>query len=357
MRFVHVACVTAASLVLAPRLASACGSSPPTEWKLTGVLPTAGTPVPIDGAVLVTRESLTPVGEGSLDAASVVVHVYDATATVAVEIPGTAFGWLDAPSTLVWMPKAPLPPNGRFRLEATVGAPSSAPATTEGLTVSVEFATSGGVAPPVQVMGELAVTYEAYDEPILTQCPSGCGYPCPPSGQTMRRLRARMTIPPVQGGFAPDGYLAWLWVSDQHPHNPADNPLSVTGGGGDLGGLEHLVAAQPTVVTLPIPVETGDYTPCLATRAFDPVGHFADTSICLPKLDVAATIASLSQGRDSASNAPPVYTSPSSASGGCAISGAPPAHAWGVLVALALVAVARRAVRNPGRATGTRRAG
>jgi hypothetical protein len=275
--------------LLVPRLASACGATPLTEWKLERVLPAAGQAVPTDGALVIQRRALAPAGEGSRAASEVSVIVRDAAG---VAIPGTTEPWYDEGQSLIWRPQASLPAGATLSVEASVGAPSSAPAATDGLRLAETVQTSAGPAAPLRLLGELAVSIETYDQPTVLPC-TPC-VACPP-GPPIRALRARVTIPAVEGGFAAAGYNAWVWLTDDHPHPLPDGPTS--GSEVNVGGLERLgQGSQPMVAFREVPAEGRDYSPCVSVRVYDPAGHFEDRSTCLPALNVAATIADLDAG-------------------------------------------------------------
>jgi hypothetical protein len=327
--------ICAASL-LAPRVAGACGASPPTEWRLQAVVPAAGGTIPTDGAIVIRRQALAPVGLGSPDAATVVVTVRDATN---VPIPGDVSPWFDAGSSLVWTPKAPLPADATLAVEATVGAPSSAPAATDGTKVTALLQVGAGPAPALHVAGDLEIAYEAYDATTPTDCPSSCSS-CP-AGPPVRALRARVTLPPVTGGFAPVDYLAWLWLTDDVPHVLPDGPST---GNVALGGVERLGdGTRPTVAFRPIAKEAQDYAPCFSVRVVDPAGHFDDLTHCMPKVNVDATLAALDQPAPGAT----AGTTSAAGSGGCAVGGPGVPGAASVFV---LALLAARASRRPRRA-------
>src|SRR4051812_44108958 len=106
-------------LSLAPRISHACGASQTPEWKLDGVLPHAGESIPTDAAFVIKRLQLEPVGNGAPEATNVVVTVKGP----AGEILGTTEEWYGEAKSLVWKPKALLPPGAMVVLEASVGAP------------------------------------------------------------------------------------------------------------------------------------------------------------------------------------------------------------------------------------------
>jgi len=119
---------------------------------------------------------------------------------------------------------------------------------------------------------------------------NNCGTGCTANG-SVRALRARVSIPAVEGGFAPEGYAAWLWITNDQPHELPD------GRGGtlvNLGGIQRVERFGATDVLVSVPSEDQPYAPCFTLRVFDPAGHFVDAPpSCLARQDINATIRDL----------------------------------------------------------------
>jgi hypothetical protein len=257
---------------------------------MTSALPPDGQPIPTDGAIVLTAKAWTdvyPDRHASELISLVEVSVFD---SANVLVPGTVEAWYaGAGASVAWRPLAPLPPNATFRVEGSVESRAPRPANAVGeTTLRFQFATAAAPAPPLRLAEGMRVVLETYDHQLQDCGP--CGGGCTPKA-SIRGLRARVSIPTAEGGYTPDGYGAWLWLSDDRPHELPD------GRGGALvnpGGFETVAPGRPTEVLLPIPEEDQAYAPCFSLRVFDPSGHFADAPpLCLPRMDVKSTINTL----------------------------------------------------------------
>jgi hypothetical protein len=183
----------------------------------------------------------------------------------------------------------------------------------------------------MSLAGAMHVALETADVQLWKDC-NDCGTGCAPNGSA-RVLRARVTVPVVEGGYFPAGPAAWLWVSNDQPHDLPD------GRGGtlvNLGGVDRLEIGRPTELIRDVPAEDQPYAPCFSLRVFDPAGHHVDApALCMPRLDVKATIREIdSHGT------------------GCAVASRPtsrPAPLLLLLVSLATAVLARRLVAAGGR--------
>lgn len=284
---------------LIPRAAGACGPSPPAFWTLTNVAPGPGQTMPIDGGIVIFGKAWTdvfPDRGGDELAQAVEVSVRD---TAGVAIKGiTEAWWGSAEAALLWRPEVPLPAGAAFRIDATVTAnPQRPPGVTGETSFASDFHTTTTTAPPLRLAHEMRLSLETYDVQLAKDCNS-CGGGCTPNG-SVRSLRARVTIPPVEGGHTPDGYAAWLGLQ----------------GGGLVNsrGIERLPRGQAVEVLLGLPAEGVAYAPCFSLQVLDPAGHTVDAEpVCLPSMMIEDTIKQLDGAKSSASGG-----------AGCALSAAP----------------------------------
>jgi hypothetical protein len=339
MRFLWAAALIPIGALTAVGHARACGASPPAYWTLSGALPASGQTIPTDGAVLLIGKAWADVypnrsGEELIND-GLAVSVRDAAdALVAGKL---ETWWYGGDAVVAWRPTSPLPASSSFRLEATARSSTARPAGVVGDTVlRTDFATGPGPAAALRLAGDVAVRLETYQAELFKNC-NNCGTGCTPNG-SVRALRARVTLPATEGGFAPDGYLAWVWMTNDRPHDLPD------GRGGtlvNLGGVCHLEPGKPAEVLLSVPGEEQPYSPCITTRIFDPAGHFTDPPpLCLPRIDVNETIRMLD-------GAPATSPPPTPSEGGCAVAPSTSASAGlpGALLLLLIVAVVVRVGR------------
>jgi hypothetical protein len=289
-----IATLAAVVLCTGSRAARACGQPAPAYWTLTGAAPSDDRdPIPTDGVILLSGKAWAEVHIGASELASIAdIVVRDAAGAV---VPGVVEVW--PPSTvptLAWRPRAPLAARGLFTLDAGVSPLAPRPPAAVGdASLSTVFATGPDPAPALRLTGGLQVNLETYDLELLKICNNCGGTGCGSNG-TVRALRARVRIPSFSGGYTPDGYGAWLWISNDQPHELPD------GQGGTFLNLGAMVPALPdgtTEVLLSVPVEDSPYAPCFSARVFDPSGHFVDAPpLCLARQDVMATIRDLDKG-------------------------------------------------------------
>lgn len=291
--------------------ADACGSTPPAYWTLSGALPSdTQRPIPTDGAVVLSAKPWTDIypDRGGAELLSQIdVTVRDASGAV---VEGLVDAWYGTGAAVSWRPRGPMAPNSFFTLQAVANSTALRPAGAIGeTTLAIAFATGNPSAPPLRLQGNLQARLETYDLALWKDC-NNCGSGCTPNG-SVRSLRARVTIPAVEGGYTPEGYAAWLWVTNDQPHQLPD------GRGGtlvNLGGIKSVETGGTTDVLVAVPSEDEPYAPCFALRVFDPAGHFVDAPpLCLARQDINTTIRNL----DGTTTAPAVHSDDR----GCAIVG------------------------------------
>jgi hypothetical protein len=339
-----LAALTAGLLTLAsePRYARACGSAPPTYWTLVDASPAPGELVPTDGAIVIAGKSWIAGAGGGLGGLMKVTVFHD----LGVEVPGSLAEWYVASGpAVVWRPDAALLPNTRFEMMASVESMAAPPAGVTGAPIlNAGFSTGSGAAPALRLAGEMQVAFETYDQPLQTGC-NDCGTGCTAAG-SLRSLRARVTLPAVEGGYTPDAYAAWLWLTNDQPHPLPDGPSTSMV---NLGGLERLVPGQATEVVREVPPEGIPYAPCFSLQVLDPSGHHVDAApLCLPRMDVAATIRQL-DAKSSPFGPAPVTSAGSGGTGGCAVGQAREPRAAVIVVSALLVAFAAGSRRRRAR--------
>jgi hypothetical protein len=321
MRIIWLVASVAVAGLAGARSAVACSSSPVPRvyWTLTETVPPPARPLPTDGALLLKARPWSDLPAQQLRnlAPEVEVVVRDDRATV---VPGAVEAWpVGENPTIVWRPASPLAPGASFSVEAraTSEVPRPAGATGETL-LRASFDTGPGLAPPLRLMGDVDAKLETYDQPVFKDC-NPCGGGCTPNG-TVPALRARITIPPVEGGHAPDGYAVSVWVAQGRPTGAGDAGTRV-----DQPGADRLASGAATELVRPIVQADESYSPCIIVRVFDSAGHFAEPPpVCLPPTDA---------------------NGPARSRAGCAIgavSGADPGGAGLVVGAALTLLIARR---------------
>jgi MYXO-CTERM domain-containing protein len=325
--------VGAVALQLASRNAEACGSMPPAYWTVSAIGSLKD--VPTDGAIFIRGKAWASAGDRTNFTNSLRVVVRDAAG---IPVPGVLETWYEAAEpTATWHPAQLLAPGATYDVEASATSQIERPADVTGSAqLKINFQTVAAESPPLEVSGAVQVALETYDLPLLKDC-NDCGTGCTTDG-SVRALRARIRVPAASGGFAPDGYAAVVWLTDDHPFAFPDG----TGPGQvRIGGREKLLTGQTAEVLRDVPEENQAYAPCIAVRVLDPAGHFVDTSpVCLPSLDVKATIAKMDTAplADAGVDAPSVAAKDDNS--GCSV--APTSRTSGGLVLLGLAAFIRR---------------
>lgn len=343
MRFELIASLVSVVVLAAgaPRPAQACGASPSPYWTLAGSVPEdKAVGVPRDlGIVLITRAWINEPGGPGFPYDSHSVRLYEAATDTEVPIHAD-ISWMSDRPTNAWRPDAPLAPDTEYRVEAMLADQGPLPAEVSGPTeLTFTFTTGADLAPAIEVAGELAMELEAYDEEQLDCGPCGNGT-CVPAG-TVRRVRARVTIPALSGGFGDDGYRGWLAVRPDVPATFA-GPGEPSDGSG-LGSTSYvsIVPGAPTVVYVPLSELDRTYRPCFSLGAWDPGGHMSPVApVCFDAVRPADLLASDVPPLADAGSA---VTLPPRADASCAVTqrGAPGVP-WSVALAFTLAATRLR---------------
>jgi len=205
------------------------------------------------------------------------------------------------------------------------------PEVTGATSLTFTFTTGDDLTPVAETGGELTMELEVYDRPV-----GGCG-PCGDCGEpegTVRDVRARITIPPLRGGFEQDGYRGWLAVREDVPAT-FDGPGEPGDGAGVVPTVYvSIVPGEPQVVYAPLPEPDHRFRPCVSLGAWDPAGHMWTVApVCFDETRPSDLLAG---------------DMPAGGGASCAVAaGAPPAATWIATLALALaVAGLRRRSRH-----------
>jgi hypothetical protein len=251
----------------------------PPSYTIGAVSPGAGASgVARDVGIIVTGVPSSPPGGPSLFAD---VELIDADSDEVVPSKPVPWFSLEGPELKMALhPVEPLAPQRTYRVEAR---PFDASETPQEAVVST-FVTSEALLDPVVLSGEIEVSLRGTDVDVIDCGP--CGYDCATTGQR-RALLADVRLPVASGGQGV--YQAALHFSD---HTPArvdesdplndeedDEPHDIR--------LMHLVDLGPgEVSTLQQEIfeEGGPYAACFTFVVWDPAGHFAQSSRCIPSL-------------------------------------------------------------------------
>jgi hypothetical protein len=259
----------------------ACGAIPTPYVTLGDALPTAGTRLPRDGAVIIRARLWADAG-GPFHFADLRLLDQGGQVIPAVEVP-----WYSEPPSLALHPAAPLPAGTALTLAATVPGDAPMPAGAEGpQQTTVAFAIGDDLAPALALAGPLRVQLERFEADVIRCAGTNCGQPdatCTKVG-TRPALRARITVPAAHGGVDFDGYRGWIHFTDNRPATfrgagEAERPTGQV-------SLMHWLNLRPdaeTEILQEISDEELAYAPCFAMNLWDPAGHAVQPApVCLP---------------------------------------------------------------------------
>jgi hypothetical protein len=268
-----------AAAVLAPGPAEACGGGAPPSYTIGAVSPGAGASgVARDVGIIVTGVPSSPPGGPTLFAD---VRLIDAGSDEVVPLTSVPWSSREGVEQAVALhPVEPLGPQRTYRVEARPFDASDTP----GETVASTFVTSEALLDPIVLSGEIEVSLRGADVDVVACGP--CASDCATTGQR-RALLADVRLPVASGGQGV--YRATLHFSD---HTPAridetdpvndeedDEPHDIrTAQGVDLEPGEAVTVQQE------IFEESGPYAACFTFAVWDPAGHVAQASHCLPSL-------------------------------------------------------------------------
>jgi hypothetical protein len=343
-----------AGAALASGRAQACGASPSPSYTIAGVIPGSGSSeVARDTGIVISGTPSSPSG-GPTEFAE--VALIDDETDEAQQLISISWHSLAGPEdTMALYPARPLAPQHRYRVEAK---PMNLEDGSEGASFVSRFTTSDALLEPLVLTGELELSLRG-GELDVTDC-DPCGDGCVVTGKR-RALLAGVTLPAPSGGQGI--YRGVLHFSDNVParvsaRNPADYE-SVAAEPHEIQVSQYVKIEPDEALTLEQEVfeEDFSYAGCFRFVVWDPAGHVAEASACLPSLspDDVRTFAEHdgeihpSSYRDTGSDQVPSAADggDDAASRGCAIGGSQAAAfpAWFTLL-LAFVLVQRMGPRR-----------
>jgi hypothetical protein len=267
--------------VLAPTTAAACGGVPQPSYSISAVFPSPGSSgVARDSGIVVTGVPSSPSGGPSRFADIALIDPESAEAVPLTDVAWFAFEGFE--QKLAVHPVEPLAPLHTYRVEVTPVDGENG-ATAEPFVSS--FVTSDALLDPVALSGELGLSLRGADMDVEESGP--CGQDVTVIGK-QRVLMADVDLPVPSGGQGV--YHAAVHFTDDTPTRiETSDPLNY-----ELPGAEpHLfhtmnilamVAGQALTVEQIVFDEGIAYAGCFTLVVWDPGGHGAQTSRCLPSL-------------------------------------------------------------------------
>ena len=268
--------------VLAPGRANACGASEQPTFAIGAVSPAPGSSaVARDAGIIVSGVPSLP-SPGPFIFAN--IELLDAASGEPVPLqPISWFSHVGTEETLALHPLAPLAPQHGYRVEATPIDPSSGEA--GGPPVVSSFVTSDALLEPLALSGELGLALRGGEVDVV-EC-GACGYDCAATG-TRRALLANVQLPAPSGGQGV--YRGLLHFSDHTPtrvgvRDPAEYETSAAEPH-EVHVMQGVTIEAGEALTLQQEVfeEGFAYAGCFTFVVWDPAGHVAQTSACLPSL-------------------------------------------------------------------------
>lgn len=243
----------------------ACGSTPEPSYAAAEQRPT-GSGVPVNTPIVVELAESARTEDGPLLSPRLTLVVEGTDEALAVTSVGSA-------PRLVWVPREPLATNTSYEAHFNTGY--------EGHPDTIwHFTTGDEVTPPVALEGELQVTFEPAEEPVM-ECFANCGTACTQVG-TVSVTKARVRLPRAILGFPK--YHAEVWLTDNTPLDFASGaPDSGPSRGSHLVNLGTWVSyderGEPVAEALfTVPEEEEPYRPCISMRVVDERGQSAESS-------------------------------------------------------------------------------
>ena len=271
-----------AGAVLAPARADACGQSPVPTYTIDAVSPSSGATAVARDAGIVISAIPSFAGAGSASFADVELIDVESDAVVGVR-DVSWFSFEGAKSTMAIHPVEPLLPLRVYRVEATPVA--SEAGTLESPVFISSFTTSDALLEPLVLSGEIELSLRAGEADVVGQC-NPCGG-CVPVGKRPALL-ADVQLPAASGGQGV--YRGMLHFSDHTPVRVSGSDVTdYDRSAGDPHEI-HLtqgVALEPgqtLSLTQEVVEEAFAYAACFTFVVWDPAGHRAQTSACLPSL-------------------------------------------------------------------------
>jgi hypothetical protein len=267
---------------LAPGRAEACGGIRSPNYAITGVSPSSeSSAVARDAGIIVSAVPSSP-----SPGPSVFAEVELIDADTEQPMPLRFITWYSlggSEETLALHPSQPLEAQHSYRIEATPidlagdGSVGAAFVTT--------FMTSSALLEPLRLSGALGLSLRGEDVDI-TEC-GPCGYECAATGKR-RALLMDVQLPAPSGGQG--AYRGVLHFSDRTPMRvgPGDPAgyVSSVAEPHDVHVMQFvkMEAGETLTLTQEVFDESSAYEGCFTFVVWDPGGHVAQTSTCLPSL-------------------------------------------------------------------------
>jgi hypothetical protein len=272
-------------VLLSPDHARACGALPTPSYTISGVTPSPwATGVARDVGLIVRGLPSSQPG-GPIHFAE--IELIDADSGMPVPLEGLSWYSLgNDEDTMALHPLEPLAPLHRYRVE--VDPYDSEVGGTDGGIFISSFETSDVLLEPLTLSGELGFSLRG-EEVDIVQC-GPCGNSCNPIGKRSA-LMVDVQLPAPSGGQGV--YRGVLHFTDHTPARlSARSPGDYEYDEDELHNVRLTQWVAPDAnqaITLQqeVPVEESAYAPCFTYVVYDPAGHIAQTSACLPILSQA----------------------------------------------------------------------
>ena len=272
-----------AGAALAPQRAQACGASLTPSYTIAAVSPSSGSTAVARDAGIIIRGTPSFAEAGPTSFADVQLIDVESDARVPLrDVSWASFEGSEA--TMAVHPVEPLGAQRDYRVEVTPIAPEAG--SLDARVFISSFTTSDALLEPLVLSGDIELTLRGGEADILGDC-SRCGGECDVVG-TRRALLADVRLPAPSGGQGL--YRGILHFSDHTP---------VRVSGSDVTDYDRS-AAEPQEIHLTqgVALEPGQalsleqevieeafaYAGCFTFVVWDPAGHTAQTSACLPSL-------------------------------------------------------------------------
>ena len=276
-----------AGVALTPQPALACGASPSPTYTITAVSPTEGSAgVPRDVGIIVSGTASDGPAGWSLPVHVDVIDVESGEAVAVNEV--SWFSPDGAEVTTAVHPTQPLAAQRRYRVEAALrsdAVPRDAFGNEEPSAPLVSsFVTSGELLEPLLLSGGIELSLRSGEVDAISY--GVCGQTTVTGKR--RALVADVRLPAPSGG---QGFFRGeLVFSDNTPVRiGAADPSGAVPNDADphdtkLTRSLHIVDSEVLTLTQEIFPENFDYAGCFSLAIWDPAGHVAQTSACLPTL-------------------------------------------------------------------------
>lgn len=272
-----------AGAVLAPGRAHACGASLTPSYTIAAVSPSSGATSVARDAGIIIRGAPSFAEAGPTSFAD--VQLIDVESDALVPLRDVSWASLEgSEATMAVHPVEPLAAQREYRVEVTPIAPEAG--SLDARVFITSFTTSDALLEPLVLSGDIELTLRGGEADVLGDC-SRCGGECDVLGKRPALL-ANVRLPVPSGGQGV--YRGILHFSDHTPVRVSTSDVTDY----DRSAAEpheiHLtqgVALEPgqtLVLEQEVFEETSAYAGCFTFMVWDPAGHTAQASGCLPSL-------------------------------------------------------------------------